>query len=491
MCPQKALSPSASESKRPPCGVGVAPGSLGRGILFSSLLLLAACSATLHPPAPQQGIFAVPQREPSVLSLPVVLDLPTLAQDLEKALDGGALGKSSHQDNGLQWSVGLRRTGPVRLQAHAGHLQCELPLLLHASAQGKGLFAALKSPSLEQALPLNLEISLPASGQGALDLQIPAIHLPGLHDVLRKSTLVSRLVGQGSQSLDSLLRSVLIAPLQRQLDSSWAALHKPLQIGNEGWLAIRPDSLLFSGTRILDSNRLQLDLGVVAAIRFSTDRPTDAPATRWVLALTEPRASVTRIHLPVQASWPALETRLRKELRGKKFGNKKRWMRIENLSLRGIGTTDAAGGSANGMLLSLDFTAETGSWLGGNPSGTLHMTAYPSLDTATQTLSLSGFSLSSESRSLLLDQGLEWIADLAYDKILEQARLDLGSATKAPLASLDKQLRTGLSLGPLTLSGSVGTVRFAGLFLDGGNLEPWFVANASFELGNKGNLYTP
>ena len=84
-----------------------------------------------------------------------------------------------------------------------------------------------------------------------------------------------------------------------------------------------------------------------------------------------------------------------------------------------------------------------------------------------------------------MDHGLGWAVDLGYADILKLAKLDLGQQLVKPLASLNQQLREGIDAGPLALHGSVESFRFAGLYLDGKNLEPWFTLNAHFQFDHR------
>lgn len=442
------------------------------------------CAGTVRPPLPQQGILTAPQRNASHIAIPVSLDLNALAHDLEKSIDGGALGSETQKEAGINWSMGAQRLGPVRLVVRGNTLHCEIPLQLQAKGSGSGRLSMVKTPPVEFNLPLAFDIPIPKPSQGTLDLKVPAVNLPELPGVLRKSKLAQRLSGKDAQSLSALVEKTLQAPLQKKLEELWASLQKPLPVGSEGFLALRPDTLAFLGAQSPDSSRLELGFGMVSAVRFSTRKPADQPASRFTLATIPNWSPSVHIQLPLQASWQSLQQRAGQELVGKKLAQGKRWLRIDGVELGGIQTTDAAGGNANGVRLSLAFTAETDSWFAGKQTGTLHFTAYPCLDTATQTFSLSGFALTSDTRSLLLDKGLEWAIDLGYEQILARANLDLGKQLKAPLATLNTQLRQGFPAGPLRLHGNIQAVRFAGLYLDDESLEPWFTLDATFSLNN-------
>jgi hypothetical protein len=447
-------------------------------------LILSGCASSVRAPLPQQGILSAPVREASHIALPMSLDLPALAKDLEKAIDEGALGQESKKESGLQWSLGAKRKGAVRLVARGSVIHCELPLLLQATASGGGRLSMLKTPPVEFDLGLAFDIPLPRPSQGSFALQVPALNVPELPGVLRKSQLAQRIVGDGALSLSALVQNTMLNPMQKKLDAYWAGLQQPIALGSEGWLVLRPDTLVFLGARSMDSNHVEMGFGVVSAVRFSTNKPADLPATRIILVSATSWQPGVHIQLPLQASWQSLQARLTQEIKGKKLGSAKRWLRIDNLELGGIQTTDASGGTANGVRISLDFTAETGSWFAGKKEGVIHLTAFPTLDTATQTFALSGFALTSETKNILLDKGLEWAVDLGYDQVLAKTRLDLGQQLQKPLAKLNAQLKQGLPAGPFKLYGSVGSARFAGLFLDERTLEPWFTLNADFKLGN-------
>ena len=146
------------------------------GVLLAMIPLLAACASSVHPPLPQQGILTAPVREASHIALPVQLDLQSLALDLEKALDDGAWGES-HKESGVQWKLGVERTGPIRLVVRDDMLHGDMPLHLQAKASASKALGLFKAPPVEMTLPVSFSIALPKPGEKALTLQIPKLDL--------------------------------------------------------------------------------------------------------------------------------------------------------------------------------------------------------------------------------------------------------------------------------------------------------------------------
>jgi hypothetical protein len=411
-----------------------------------ALLLAASC-----------GSAAVAQERPSLLEVPVELDLSaafTAAERLVPQQTGGPRWRDWH---GLEVRYQAWR-GPLALALRGDVLLVQAHVRYRAQAR-KGLIGDLGisagcgvDEAPRQAL-IGAAIRLALAPDWTLQ---PSFRLLPTRFIDRCEVTaldidVSPLV---EQAFEKRMRDALIdalGELTPALDAlrtaaarGWAALQTPVELAPGLWLAARPEGLGIAPP-LGQGRRLATVIGIALRPGITTSEPP-ATTTRPLppLALFRPATSGVRFDLALDLSLPALSDALASRLAGQTFEIKDVPLSIENAALSAAGDR---------LVLLAD--------IGGEVPGRLDLRGRPALDADTGQIRFADLDYLFDSEhpdadlilALLYEpirQRLQRIADEALAERLEAARAGLAAQLDQWLAGRGQADFSGLRLSALS-----------------------------------------
>lgn len=239
--------------------------------------------------------------------------------------------------------------------------------------------------------------------------------------------------------------------LRAHATEAWDRLAEPIELDDGTFLAMHPETLSITQPTI-EGHFLRVGLSlrarpevVVGARPVATRMPLPAAGDD----VGEPGLE---LHVPVHVDYAAVERAIADEFRLDSGGVRypstgRRYIRPTHISLYGYGRA---------IVVRVEFT--------GYADGTLYLTGTPTLDPATQTITMPDLDFTMESRSLLLRTAAFLRSDDWRSELRRRIRIDLRASLDETRLRLTHALRR--RVGAIELDGAVDTLRLAAVYAD-------------------------
>lgn len=394
--------------------------------LLVAALVLAGCRDNVRIPPPGTGAAArpVPEPEPSVVNLPVTVDLSSIAEQVESKVPHGQNREDEWRPLGQFAVVGtvyvkeMWERDPLRLDIHGdrldvdAHVRYRARIAAHPCVPVAGCrWVQLGSCGVDGPLPtldVGLRTVLLWNRDWTMSPKTSAIPVdPGVRcrlteaniDVTdRVRNLVQQLMERAAPQVDERIRTA--AQLRHHVQGVWADAQQPIQASKDVYLLLQPQSVAATppsgkGTTVTTTVSLTLRPRVVIG-----DRPQ-------VRELPLPNSGHTTpgrgFHVALVAELPyeSANEILARKLVGRQFDVRGHKVRVRGARLYGGGDK---------VVLAVK--------LGGDARGELYFVGTPQFDPQTQVVSVPDLDYSVESRQVL-PQVADW---LLYDQLRDQMR---------------------------------------------------------------------
>lgn len=439
-------------------------------VVVTGLWWFGRSGGDLRAPAPETVADStyLPQVPTSTLSVPVRYELGDVIADLEDAipLRHGSLDDPVDVDSNDRLSVAyeLERTPlTTSIEADTAHVRAtihyrarawyDLPLLPDVETSC-GADPDRPRPRLDVALsaPLRLDSTWTLRGEPHIDWvrAVSDAERDQCEITAFEVDVTDRVVRAAQDALEDLFPRVrdelANIDLRSKFEDWWATLHQPIELSDEVWLIIAPESVRHGRTSGSDQT-LVVSVGLQARPQLILGpRPT-----RQVPPLPPLETGVVeeglRVALSAHASYDAISRQLNERLAGVSLEREGQVLRVRTLALQGIG--------AGRVALELLFE--------GSARGRLYLVGTPEYDRATGQMYVPDLQFDVASSNLLVE-GYAWLSDEEITQFLrERARWPVGDATQLAAEQLHRGLNHQLT-DSARLEGEVGTVEIMGVF---------------------------
>ena len=477
-----------SVGDRPKIAAAVLFGLVALGLLWGPVVRLVGAQGTLRAPAPSATADEefVPSLPPSLLNVPVRYRLGDVVQALERAIPRtyGTLDDRHEVESNdrLEVAYELERSAfDTRLVDDVAHVAATVSYrarvwvdapLLPDFETSCGMDEDRPRPRLRVEMSARLSLSsdwrllaepevdrvVPASDEERDRCSITAFGI----DVTDR--VVDGAFGALVDQLPRIERELEAIDLRSRFVEWWATLYEPIELDDEVWLAIGPQSVRRGPTRG-SGDELVATVGLTAQPRFVLGpRPPLEP--RPLPALDSAGVGEgLRILASGRADYDAITRELNDQLTGAVLERDGNTLRIRSLELSGIG------GGRLALELNFDGTAK----------GRAYLVGTPNFDPAAGQVHVPDLEFDVATSNLLVD-GFAWLADPAVTRFLrERARWPTSNVAELAAEQLGRGLNHEITEGA-RLRGSVDSVRIVSVYARTDALIVHAQAEASAEL---------
>ena len=431
------------------------------------LLLFYSCKPIEALP-PKYTVIAPPplNQEPSIITIPLEIDLLPYLKDIEKSLPKTFEG-AEEQCEGISYSYVFNRD-PIEYSFYPDHLYYEVlgnfQLKLNYCPKCHGLFdekgtcvvprvnaeCGTKDP-LSVKVGYKTEISLnnkcqfeSSTSLSKFDLLDPCIITLFKYDAT--SEVKKQVKAELKQLEEDIDKQIEAIDIRSDLKSTWKELQEPIAIDGYGFLYINPTVASVSDLTF-SKNKVAVDINLKVAPMVSTE-------TLQIKAQPLPdlkefkKTKGIQMGIDISASYDSLSSIANKELRGKELKFKRKKIIINELKIEGS--------QDNRMVFSLHFE--------GSKNGVFYLTALPVFDTLTQKISMENMSFEIETKSLLLNTARWLFNDRILQELEKNAIFDLNPYLMDAQTTITKELNVPLTK-EVDMSGSIDDMRIKEIFL--------------------------
>jgi len=431
------------------------------------LLLFYSCKPIEALP-PKYTVIAPPplNQEPSVITIPLEIDLSPYLKEIEKSLPKTFEGEEQHCE-GISYSYVFHRQ-PIEYFFYPDHLYYEVlgnfQLKLNYCPKCHSLFDEKGSCVVPRVYaecgtkdPLSIkvgyktEISLnnkcqfeSSTSLSKFDLMDPCIITLFKYDAT--SEVEKQVQGELKQLEEDIDKQIEAIDIRSDLKLTWKELQEPIVIDGYGFLYLNPTVASVSDLKF-SKNKVAVDINLKVAPMVTTEA-----LELKVQALPElkefKKTRGIQMGIDISASYDSLSSMANKELRGKELKFKRKKIIIKELKIEGS--------QDNRMVFSLHFE--------GSKSGVFYVTALPVFDTLTQKISMENMSFEIETKSLLLNTARWLFNDRILQELEKNAIFDLNPYLKDAQTTITKELNAPLT-SDVDMSGSIDDMRIKEIFL--------------------------
>jgi hypothetical protein len=424
--------------------------------LVIPLLALGACRDSVRIPAPNEGggpPRAVPEPQPSTVTLPITVSLASVAAQVERKVPRGENNEAEWHRLGSFPVVGtvylkeMWERDPLSLRLDGDHLELSAHVRYRARVAarpcvlGRCQWVQLASCGQDGPMP-SMDLGLRTDIGVRPDWTVSAHTTPrpvraGVRCRLTKANvdvtervqnMVQGLLDKNAPEVDQRIREA--AALRRRVESVWKTVQQPIKASQGVYVLLQPEALSTTPPRG-EGTTLSTTVSVVVRPRLVVgDRPAVTPKPLPKAGGTAPGQGF-RIQMVAELPFSVMDSIMRAELVGRRFEIEGRRITVRRARLYGSGTK-----------LVLAAT------VAGDARGTLYFVGTPSFDPVSQVVSVPDLDFSVESRSVLPEVA-EW---LLYDQLRDQMRASARFAVGDRIAkirrdvdaALDRQLSRGV-----------------------------------------------
>jgi hypothetical protein len=431
------------------------------------LLLFYSCKPIEALP-PKYTVIAPPplNQEPSIITIPLEIDLSPYLKEIEKSLPKTFEGEEQHCE-GISYSYVFHRQ-PIEYFFYPDHLYYEVlgnfQLKLNYCPKCHSLFDEKGSCVVPRVYtecgtkdPLSIkvgyktEISLnnkcqfeSSTSLSKFDLMDPCVITLFKYDAT--SEVEKQVKGELKQLEEDIDKQIEAIDIRSDLKLTWKELQEPIVIDGYGFLYLNPTVASVSDLKF-SKNKVAVDINLKVAPMVTTEA-----LELKVQALPElkefKKTRGIQMGIDISASYDSLSSMANKELRGKELKVKRKKIIIKELKIEGS--------QDNRMVFSLHFE--------GSKSGVFYVTALPVFDTLTQKISMENMSFEIETKSLLLNTARWLFNDRILQELEKNAIFDLNPYLKDAQTTITKELNAPLT-SDVDMSGSIDDMRIKEIFL--------------------------
>jgi hypothetical protein len=406
-----------------------------------SLLLIALLTSV----CPGRALASDPRPEgprhepaPSVIELPVTVELGPLARFMEQRIPGWIVrreGWERYRDVGVQYGVWR---GPVQVAMFGEVLHVQIPVWYWVKARKKVLGSlelsgscGVHEPPRTALIRLAARLAWTPDGrlvpQGAI---LPVRYLSPCRMTIAQLDVTPLLDRYVREKLGSMARKALdaqlprLTDLRRRLQAAWAALGQPLPLGEGAWMLLQPEAVRV-GSVHGSGARVSTRVGLVVRPRVVLgDRPPPvAMAAPPKLRPALPTGAGVRLPVRVELRYTDVSQALAARLVG-------RVLKVGTDTL----TLSAPAVSASGSRLALSLR------VGGSAEGSLTVKGRPVIDADSDMLSLEDLELESRIEDPVADAALGLFRNLILRHLAAHARWHLGAEMESARQRLEESL---------------------------------------------------
>ena len=439
--------------------------------LLALLAASAGCRDSVRIPAPDQRgeQRAVPEPQPSTVTIPLTISLASVAAQVEKKVPHG----QSHEDEwhplgsfpvvGTLYVQEMWERDPLSLKLDGDHLDLSAHvryrarIAAHPCVLGSCRWVTLGSCGHDETMP-SMDIGLRTTIGIRPDWTVASQTTPrrvrtGFRCKLTKANvdvtdrvqkMVQELLDRQAPEVDERIREA--AKLRHHVESVWKTVQQPIKASDGVYVLMQPEALaatppVGSGTTLSTTVSVVVRPKVVVGER-PTVTPTPLPPNG-----TAAHGSGFRIQMVAELPFTVMDSIVRKKLAGRSFDIEGHHITVRRTRLYGAGTK-----------LVLAAT------VAGDARGTLYFVGTPVFDPDSQAVSVPDLDFSVQSREVLPEVA-EWLLyDQLRDQMRESARFALGDRIYAIRRDVDEALDRELARG-VRSSGRVDRITPLGVFV--------------------------
>ena len=438
---------------------------------IAALVLLAACGTKIDVPAPGDVAAApeAPEPPPSVVQLPVTLELGALAAKLEDLVPrrqsredewhelgrapvvGMVYVKEMWERDPLQVTLNGTRVEVitrVRYRARIAEQSC-LPRLGCRWTELGSCGQEGPMPSLRVGLRAQVSFKSdwlvePRTSARPVEAGVRCRLTRARIDVTeRVQKAVQGLMDRTAPRVNAELREAVA--LRRRVESVWSALQTPLHAGSDIYLVFRPESVAVAP---LASRGTQLSTTVAVTARPQVlvgQRPAIDSVPLPDFAEHQPAARGFRISMVAELPYTTADRLLAENLVGRQFEVRGRTVRVRGAHLYAAGRR---------LVLRVG--------LAGDARGTLYFVGTPRYDPVAQLVTVPDLDFSVETRNVL-GRSADWLLhDRLRDQVRAAARFPVGEQVSRIHADVNAAMTRELSPG-VRLTGRIDALRPLGV----------------------------
>ncbi len=239
--------------------------------------------------------------------------------------------------------------------------------------------------------------------------------------------------------------------LRARATEAWTRLAEPFELDPQTFLVMHPEAVALTQPTI-EGHFLRVGLSLRARPEVVIGARPAAESRPLPDAGDEVGPPGLELHVPVRIDHAAVARALSEHFRLETGGVRypatgRRYVRPTHIELFGYGST---------VVVRVEFT--------GYADGVLYLSGTPTLDDATQSLSMPDLEFTVESRSLLLRTAAFLRADDFRADLRERVRIELRAPLEETRLRLTRALRR--RIGPVELEGAIDTMRVVAVYAD-------------------------
>lgn len=235
------------------------------------------------------------------------------------------------------------------------------------------------------------------------------------------------------------------ADVKSSIESAWKSLNEPIHIAPFGYLCFQPIAMAVDPI-VFEKEQAQVALHLRMKPFFSTSKPAQKEVKLPPLEDFKEENGF-QVELDVRSSYDSLSSLLNQNFLGQTFHFKNKEIIIDSLFIH------------SAMHQKINIKVH----FSGDKKGVFYLTATPTFNPKTRTLSLPDAAFDLNSKHALL-QTAKWLFhDAITNAIREKAVIDISKSLQDAKKALDKELNTEISKG-VFLSGSTDEIDISGIY---------------------------
>lgn len=486
--------------------------------LILSVMLISGCATTVKPNRPLLGNFERPKEPVTQIYLPAAVDLKELEDAAKEYLPPGRVFTQNKMrvSNTRHIAYSVDVVGAPKVTAHNGFLRISVPL----KADAKGWYTTCvgywhdgecRSSPFSSGIRNTIDGTTLATADVNVDLRVainPDYSLKIIPDVEGKlsntphlniailggavrfnidiadkiqnllNDEVDDLVNDFQEEINEMVANV---DLRQEAERQWALASGGIKAGDT-WIQFVPEKVLFRGFHAdATGSKAQLGLGFEGKVKVGLTKPAPhnepLPPVETV-TYADPRF---KARIPLYSAFDDLESEINDELASKTYEEENYSLTINQIGLNGVVIDKIPA-----ILIGVDFKGRRHTrwydFFTKRVKGVLYFTAYPQMDVANQKVSISDFSLTSETTSILFDKGLQWIVNINKSDIKKALSMDLEPHIKKLKEDVNSQLAEGAGVDDFLIKGRLDDVALQGFYLDGDEIEVYTEATGEVSI---------
>ena len=447
------------------------------------LLLFAACSRDILPPAPDENAYpAPPAPVASVINIPMNIDFFELAKTMNAKVPNELYSDLKGADIGYGSKIALRivRNGNMYLNAKNNLITTTIPIkivdgtlttpLLKKAFDATMFIKMYTSISVDKAWNFNAVTTSNFEWGQEPTLNVAGVSIP-LGNIVNAQ--VKAQLAKVAPMIDAQMKETVA--LRPTMESVWSGLNEPRVVTESPmpvYMVIKPTDFSMSQFESKTDKNLSFNIGINTFVNTVVGSKPDKQNLGKMpdLQIKKIEKNDFNMSIPTVIRYEEIRRAVQQQVLGQEYPVK------DKISIAVTGFDFIGRGDKIAMII--DFVAR-----GKKAKGKFYLVGKPMIDAATQTLYFEDLDFDIKSRNVLLGSANFLLHKPLLNKIKEQSRYSLAPHLEAAKANIQQTLADYPVSDNIFLKGKLNTIKIDNIYLGKDYLSIFINADGALQGG--------